>query len=427
MLSTMRGLLKILCSNSPSYLAEMLVSSLRVKLGPNLGRLVANQFDVQPPAALVTNMKSKVFGEFVAESGQAFSLYDGYRDRIKSQWRLDYWPTIALLNSRSRIDVGSAGEALVSAIYAGRTLPASLDEIADVVAGIADTHPHELIQSEIPSPLTRRPVIAARVTDKQADSFARYYRQNASGILREYARYTPILNLAGMRTLEVGCGMGYGVMAMSSFGVAGAVGIDVVEKDYRWISERPSVIRRLGADKSGSCPRAEVLKGDCMRMEFEDNRFDLIHSASVVEHIPNLERAFVEMTRVLKPGGLMIHNVDPYFSPKGGHASCTLDFPWGHAVLTPQDFSRYLQQWRPYERDHALGMYEKGFNLPRVSLFDIERLMAKAGLAVLSWREKWANDHLPSAGVWRDINALHSAVGMRDLSVMSLNVVLMKQ
>lgn len=404
----------------------MLVSALRIKLGSSLGRVVGDRLGVQPPAALFANSGSKVFGEFVTENGRALLLYDGYRDRIKSQWRLDYWPTIALLNARNRIGIGSAGEALVRAIQSARTLPVSLDEIVDLVASLADAHPYELMKSEIPSPLTKRPVIAARVTDKQADSLARYYRKLAAGILREYARYTPALNLAGMRTLEVGCGVGYGVMALSALGVAEAVGIDVVERDYRWISERPEVTRRLGADKSGSRSGAVVFNGDCTQMEFEDNRFDLIYSASVIEHIPNPERAFTEMARVLKPGGLMIHNVDPYFSPKGGHASCTLDFPWGHAVLAPGDFRRYLRQWRPHECDHAHNMYENGFNAPRGSLFDLERRIVHAGLAVLSWRENWASNHLPSAAAWREVSALHPTVGMRDLAVQSLNVVLLK-
>ncbi|MFW6298266.1 MAG: class I SAM-dependent methyltransferase, partial [Bacillota bacterium] len=44
-------------------------------------------------------------------------------------------------------------------------------------------------------------------------------------------------------------------------------------------------------------------KGDALNLEFEDNQFDSVFSMAAVEFIKDLERAFAEMKRVVKPGG----------------------------------------------------------------------------------------------------------------------------
>ena len=43
-----------------------------------------------------------------------------------------------------------------------------------------------------------------------------------------------------------------------------------------------------------------------MNLSFPDKKFDLILMTEVLEHIPNLDKAFDELTRVLKPDGRII-------------------------------------------------------------------------------------------------------------------------
>jgi len=45
--------------------------------------------------------------------------------------------------------------------------------------------------------------------------------------------------------------------------------------------------------------------GSAEELPFEDNQFDAIWSITVLEHIPNPERALKEMRRVLKPSGVL--------------------------------------------------------------------------------------------------------------------------
>lgn len=380
---------------------------------------------VEAPRPLATD-GARAFGEFATDDGRRIPLLDGYRDRIKAKWRLDYWPTIALLNVRRRVPLDGEAAALAQSVLTARTLPASLDEFADVVADLAGRYPHELIQSDIPSLLTRRSVVVAHMSDDEVNAIARYYRQHAAGILKNYSYWAGRVPAGTTATLEIGCGMGYAVIAMAGLGVGHAVGIDQGGRDYRSVQEQPAVSAKLGLDRGTIARRTRFVRGDSGRMPFENEQFDLIHSSSVLEHVHDVAGVFTEMARVLRRGGLMIHSVDPYFSPRGGHSSCTLDFPWGHARLTAGEFRRYLQEVRPHEYARAMMMYEGLFNRPRISLSDIERRIGEAGLSVLSWQEGRAMDHLPSSDIVREVERIYPSATSRDLAVDSLELVLIK-
>ncbi len=53
----------------------------------------------------------------------------------------------------------------------------------------------------------------------------------------------------------------------------------------------------------------ELVVYDGRRLPFADNSFDVVISNSVLEHIPDLDQALVEMRRVLKPGGVFLATV----------------------------------------------------------------------------------------------------------------------
>jgi len=57
--------------------------------------------------------------------------------------------------------------------------------------------------------------------------------------------------------------------------------------------------------------KIESIKASAERMKTVRSRsIDIIVSVSVLEHVKDLKKAFKEMQRVLKPGGLMVHKID---------------------------------------------------------------------------------------------------------------------
>src|SRR5688572_28500080 len=215
-----------------------------------------------------------------------------------------------------------------------------------------------------------------------------------------------------LQVLETGCGQGYGVLAMARHGVQASAGVDLAGADTGTIAERPMVLRRLHAADPHIAARVEIATADIGRMPFDDVRFDLVHSNAVLEHVHDLPRALKEMARVVKPGGMMIHAFNPFFGCTGGHAVCTLDLPWGHARLNRDDFLRYHDIHRPHERAVAERMFEHHFPTPRIALLHVEQILAAAGFSVLSWREHWRPNHLPSSDVCREVNAVYPSASL---------------
>jgi ubiquinone/menaquinone biosynthesis C-methylase UbiE len=98
----------------------------------------------------------------------------------------------------------------------------------------------------------------------------------------------------GDRVLEVGCGQGHLTKAIAERGVD-IIGVDANPRAPE-VAEN-GLVRHM---------RAEAL-------EFDDATFDVILSVHAIEHIPELEKAIVEMVRVLKPEGtaLFVYPAEP--------------------------------------------------------------------------------------------------------------------
>jgi ubiquinone/menaquinone biosynthesis C-methylase UbiE len=50
----------------------------------------------------------------------------------------------------------------------------------------------------------------------------------------------------------------------------------------------------------------EIYKMDLERLQFEDGHFDLVSISNSLHHLEHPDRVFTELTRVLKPGGMML-------------------------------------------------------------------------------------------------------------------------
>lgn len=98
----------------------------------------------------------------------------------------------------------------------------------------------------------------------------------------------------GERVLEVGCGRGHLTGRLAEAGID-VVGIDANPRAAE-LAESDRVVTMLGED-----------------LAFPDDSFDAVVSVHAIEHIPDLEGAFAEMARVLRPGGrvLFIYPAEP--------------------------------------------------------------------------------------------------------------------
>ena len=135
--------------------------------------------------------------------------------------------------------------------------------------------------------------------------------------------------------------------------------------------------------------KVEFVEDDITCSSLPSNYFDLLCSWEVLEHVSEPPQVFQQMHRILKPGGLAFHEYNPFFALNGGHGPCTLDFFWGHAMLSNENFEKYIRELRPEEFSNALNYYRHSLN--RMTLSDLKKYSQESGLetlAIIPWSLK---------------------------------------
>lgn len=283
--------------------------------------------------------KDKVFAVFTDSFGNKMNLFSGLRDRIKPSWRI-----------------------MINPAYTEIVVP-TLDEMKSRL-------------------------------NKQIKSL--------SGI--ENFLQTKSLSFKDKNILEIGTYDGSTAYAFASMGAkkilatdmaayyinqtpGGIVSNDTIAKKNKELESIRNAFSNLVSESNRN--KVKFIEDDITTSSIESSSVDVVVSWEVLEHITNPDEAFKQMARVLKPGGFAFHEYNPFFSVDGGHSLCTLDFPWGHARLSDEDFERYLDEFRPEQKDVSLSFFKN--NLNRMTLAQLKQGLINNGLelvSVIPWYSK---------------------------------------
>ncbi len=102
--------------------------------------------------------------------------------------------------------------------------------------------------------------------------------------------------------LEIGSGTGYFSLNLLQLGV-------IVRLTATDIS--PGMLRRLSTTAEELKLEVETVATEAEQLPFDDESFDLVFGHAVLHHIPDLDRAFAEFRRVLRPGGVIAFAGEP--------------------------------------------------------------------------------------------------------------------
>ena len=106
------------------------------------------------------------------------------------------------------------------------------------------------------------------------------------------------------RALEIGAGTGYFSLNLLRAGVVGeAVATDI----------SPGMLRRLSDSAAELGLEVETAACEAADLPFGDDSFDLVFGHAVLHHLPDLESAFREFARVLRPGGVVAFCGEPSY------------------------------------------------------------------------------------------------------------------
>lgn len=108
--------------------------------------------------------------------------------------------------------------------------------------------------------------------------------------------YLPKNNLCCQRALEIGCGYGAGIDAISHKFCHGS--IYAIDFDPQKVFE--------SSKKHRGKNNIYIAIGDACALDFTDDYFDQVFNFAVFHHIPNWQKAVREVYRVLVPGGYFI-------------------------------------------------------------------------------------------------------------------------
>jgi ubiquinone/menaquinone biosynthesis C-methylase UbiE len=168
--------------------------------------------------------------------------------------------------------------------------------------------------------------------DSAAPAYARY-RNVQSGVLRALVELTAG---EGARVLEVGCGTANHIRALCAETACAAWGVDPSVGMLGWANSTPVCL---------SAGRGEALP-------YPNGCFDLLFSVDVVHHIRDLDAAYAEMARVLRPSGVLLTATD---SEETIRARTVLSGYFPETV--PHELARYPSTAR-LEAAHARGGLE---------------------------------------------------------------------
>jgi SAM-dependent methyltransferase len=163
----------------------------------------------------------------------------------------------------------------------------------------------------------------------------------------------------GDRVLDVGCGSGRHAFEAYRRG-AHVVALDQDVVELEQVAAMLAAMHAEGEAPPGA--RAEVMKGDALALPYDDDSFDVVVAAEVLEHIRDDESAMAEIARVVRPGGHVAVSVprwlpekicwalsDDYHGVDGGHVR----------IYTRTELMAKLEKagLLPYHSHHAHGLH----------------------------------------------------------------------
>ncbi|MBM3264249.1 MAG: class I SAM-dependent methyltransferase [candidate division Zixibacteria bacterium] len=125
--------------------------------------------------------------------------------------------------------------------------------------------------------------------------------REAASFQSEYWRMVQTYLPAGSCVLDLGCGTGYSSARLMQ------AGFDVTAMDIS--------LRFLSHAHDRPSGRLHFAVGDAIELPFANASFDGVSTFCMIEHVVDIEKAFSEIRRVLRPGGRFVNICPNYWSP----------------------------------------------------------------------------------------------------------------
>lgn len=189
-------------------------------------------------------------------------------------------------------------------------------------------------------------------------------------------------DINGKKMLEIGAGNTQLACMMAKKYRHSEVVASGLDSYYEDIKKNEAIVAAREKIKDHYQVEVEYINDNISHSIFEDESFDVLFSNTVLEHISELEKGFKEMHRILRPGGVCVHIYNPFFSYNGAHTVCSTDHPWGHCVMTEQEYDRFLKEKYPDHYQRSIQFFHHDLN--KKSLCEFEKALSNSGFSEIT-------------------------------------------
>jgi ubiquinone/menaquinone biosynthesis C-methylase UbiE len=151
--------------------------------------------------------------------------------------------------------------------------------------------------------------VNTRYHDAAAHEYDAKWGIDFGGIGQDQVRAKLVKALGGAsgetfgEALEIGSGTGYFSLNLVQLGIIGKLTATDIS---------PGMLTQLAATATTlGLENVTTVATEAETLPFEDESFDLVLGHAVLHHIPDLDRAFAEFKRVLRPGGAIVFAGEP--------------------------------------------------------------------------------------------------------------------
>lgn len=185
------------------------------------------------------------------------------------------------------------------------------------------------------------------------------------------------INLRDKIVLEIGSGYGGYIYHALCKGAKFVFGVEI---DHDRAKESEEILNEKNIGEN-----YQILRSDSRDLDMiQDNSIDIVVSDAVIEHITEIGKVFIEVERILKPGGKAYLSTSPiWFTYNGGHLWRYIPIPWSHIFFSSKTIIEVLQiqklrnDFPEYRCDYIIDLYR---TIGKLSLHRVRKEVANSGL-----------------------------------------------
>jgi ubiquinone/menaquinone biosynthesis C-methylase UbiE len=184
---------------------------------------------------------------------------------------------------------------------------------------IAHRFCYSLAKAFLTPPLNRFGFRTKAVT--RFDSMALYDQDRVATIAEYLTLFSPFVSFKDKTVLEVGCGTGYLLDGFLGHEPFRAIGADISEESLMRARQRYG-------------DRIQFVQSTPTCIPIPSETVDIVYTIDTVEHLSRPREIFLEIARILKPGGFVLAHFGPFRNPYGSHMEDIIPFPWPHILFS---------------------------------------------------------------------------------------------